>query len=265
MKAKISTFLREKSLLFKADQLRFYFYQFKNRSKNISFQKNHPNFKFPPDYLMYESFQINYESYYKSGQSAAKWLLSIVAKYRNLESLKILDWGCGPARIIRHLPEILPESCEVFGTDYNETSINWNRKNIENVSFNLNSLEAKLPYKENYFDFIYGISIFTHLSEELHYTWKKELTRILKKDGILILSLQGDLFKTILTESESDEFEKGHLVVRGNVKEGHRTYSAFQPNDFVKKLFSDYEILEHTESYFKEGKLQQDIWVLKKL
>lgn len=265
MKVIISKFLREKSLLFRADQLRFYFYQFKNRNKNTSFQKNHPAFKFPPDYLMYESFQINYESYYKSGLSAAHWLLSILGKYKNLESLKILDWGCGPARIIRHLPDILPETCSVFGTDYNKNSIEWNKKNIKNISFNLNSLEAKLPYQDSYFDIIYGISIFTHLSEELHYTWKNELTRVIRKEGILILSLQGNLFKTILTQSEANDFDKGNLIVRGNVKEGHRTYSAFQPDDFVQKLFSDYEILEHTESYIKDSKLQQDIWVLKKI
>lgn len=80
----------------------------------------------------------------------------------------------------------------------------------------------------------------------------------------MLLTLQGDLFKTILTNSELQKFEMGDLVVRGNVKEGHRTYSAFQPNNFVEKLFSDFEILEHTPSHMNKGYIEQDVWVLRK-
>ncbi|ALR29481.1 methyltransferase type 11 [Chryseobacterium sp. IHB B 17019] len=263
MRATVSKFLRQSKLLFIADKLRFYIQKFKNQDKNKSFQSKHPEFIFPPDYLMYESFNINYESYYKSGKAAAEKFINIFKKYNSTEQARILDWGCGPARVVRHIPEVLPDS-SVFGTDYNQNSIEWNKKNIKNVDFNLNGLSAKLPYEDNFFDFIYGISIFTHLSEQLHYDWKNELTRVLKKDGILLLSLQGNLFKTILTDDEIKVFEKGNIVVRGNVKEGHRTYSAFHPEDFVKKLFSDYEILEHIDSFINNGKPEQDIWILKK-
>ena len=107
-------------------------------------------------------------------------------------------------------------------------------------------------------------SIFTHLSEKLHFEWKNELTRVLKSDGILLLSLQGDLFKTILTESEIQTYNSGNIVVRGNVKEGHRTYSAFHPEKFVRELFSDFTVVEHIPSYENNGKPEQDIWVMKK-
>lgn len=264
MKAKLSKLLRKYNLLFVADNLRFLVYKYKNRKKNTSFRHTHQNFIFPPDYLMYESFQINYESYYNSGKSAAQWLVSVAGKYMVLDSSKILDWGCGPARIIRHFPEIVPNDCELYGTDYNKNSIDWNKKNVKGVEFNLNGLKAELPYVDNFFDFIYGISIFTHLSEQLHYDWKNELDRVLKKDGILLLSLQGNLFKTLLTEQEIEDFDKGKLVVRGKVKEGHRTYSAFHPDDFVKKLFAGYEVLEHIDSFDNNGRPEQDIWVLRK-
>lgn len=261
MKANISKFLRQTKLLYTADKLRFFLARYKNKENNSNFQLQNPDFKFPSDYLMYESFNLNYESYYSSGEAAACFMLEIFKKYNGKEDVNILDWGCGPARIVRHIPKIISENSEVFATDYNEKSIEWNKKNIDNVIFNLNGIEAKLPYQDNFFDFIYGISIFTHLSKKLHYDWKQELSRVLKKDGILLLSLQGDLFKTILTASECKKFEQGNIIVRGDVKDGHRTYSAFHPNEFVKNLFSDFEVLEHTPSHLNNGSLEQDVWV----
>jgi len=96
----------------------------------------------------------------------------------------------------------------------------------------------------------------------MHYDWKNELTRVLKKGGILLLSMQGNSFKTILTKNEIKEFEKGNIVVRGKVKEGHRTYSAFHPDRYVQELFADYDVLEHRESFSNNGKQEQDMWVL---
>jgi len=55
------------------------------------------------------------------------------------------------------------------------------------------------------------------------------------------------------------------LVVRGKVKEGHRTYSAFQPKGFMINLFNNVEILEHIETRPGQGAwLPQDIWIIKK-
>ncbi|MDR6515641.1 class I SAM-dependent methyltransferase [Chryseobacterium camelliae] len=263
MKAEISNLLRRLNLLFLADKLRFYIYKNKNKSKNKTFQSQYPNFVFPPDYLMYESFNINYESYYKSGKSTAERFVGILKKYTSVETPHILDWGCGPARVVRHMSDFL-SGCQVYATDYNENSIAWNKSNINNVTFNLNGLKAELPYENGFFDFVYGISIFTHLSEQLHDDWKNELTRVLKKGGILLLSLQGNLFKMILTEKEVRKFENGKLVVRGNVKEGHRTYSAFHPDEYVEQLFSDFEVMEHIPSFMNNGRPEQDIWIFRK-
>lgn len=183
-----------------------------------------------------------------------------------LENLKILDWGCGPGRIIRHLPEIIGNGCIFYGTDYNEKSINWCNTNIRNANFNLNTIEAKLPYEENSFDIIYGISIFTHLSEEMHYAWTGELLRVLKPGGIMFQTLHGDNFLVKLTESEKCRYNKGQIIIRRNVKEGHRTFTAYHPISFVEKLFSKAKIIEHIVVDRENEKVapQQDIWIIRK-
>jgi ubiquinone/menaquinone biosynthesis C-methylase UbiE len=67
----------------------------------------------------------------------------------------------------------------------NNKTITWSRQNLKGISFNQNTLQANLPYSDNYFDIIYGISIFTHLSQQMHYDWYNELERILKPNGII--------------------------------------------------------------------------------
>lgn len=247
------------------DRLRYYAERFKNSAINRKFKAEHPDVAIPPDYLIYESFQLNYQKYYSESIGTAKWLKNHFEKHIELTNKRILDWGCGPGRIIRHLPSVIGNNCEFYGTDYNRQSINWCDENIKGVQFNQNTLSATLPYADNFMDVIYGISIFTHLSEQLHHDWYRELYRILKPNGILFLTTQGDNFKPKLTASELQQYKNHQLVVRGNVKEGHRTYSAFHPQGFMKKLFSNAELLEHIETP-PEGKkwLPQDNWIIRK-
>jgi ubiquinone/menaquinone biosynthesis C-methylase UbiE len=264
-KGNISNFLRRVRLIYLTDWLRYYIQRYKNHKINSNFRKNNSNILLPPDYLIYEAFQINYQKYYNDSIEAAKELAEHFRNHLVLKDLKILDWGCGPGRVIRHLPDIIGNGCEFYGTDYNKKSIEWCSQYITDVKFNLNTLEAKLPYSDEFLDIIYGISIFTHLSEKLHYDWYNELYRILKPNGIMYLTTHGDNYKAKLTEKEIEKFSNSELIARGKVKEGHRTYTSFQPTGFMKSLFHNAEILEHIEiKPEKNGWLPQDIWIIKK-
>jgi ubiquinone/menaquinone biosynthesis C-methylase UbiE len=261
----ISRLLRKFRLIYFTDWLRYYIQKYQNRAENRDFKLKNPNVILPPDYLIYESFQMNYKKYYTDGVISAKLMKSLFEKHLELKNKKILDWGCGPSRIVRHFPELIGNNCEYFGTDYNKKTIDWCTKNIKGVQFNHNTLEAKLPYENDYFDVIYGISIFTHLSEKLHYDWYNELYRVLKPNGIMVLTTQGDNFKIKLTDNELENYNKDELIVRGQVKEGHRTYSAFHPKEFMKKLFNNATILEHIEkTNDNPNKPPQDFWIIRK-
>lgn len=264
-KQNISNILRKLKLLYYADWMRFYWQKFKNRKTNRDFIKENPTVKLPPDYLIYESFRINYLRYYTESIESSKNIISNFEKHIELKNKKILDWGCGPARIIRHFPNLIGNNCSFYGTDYNKKTIEWNKNNIENVHFNHNSLEAKLPYDDNFFDIIHGLSVLTHLSKKLHYEWFDELYRVLNVGGIMVLTTQGDNFKIKLTDFELLKYNNNELVVRGNVFEGHRTFSAFHPNIFMKKLFQKTSILEHIKIPPQEGWIPQDIWIVKKI
>ncbi len=74
VKENISILLRRTGLLYGSDRVRFYLELFKNRKINRKFKKDNPTIALPPDYLIYESFRINYYKYYTESINAAKWL-----------------------------------------------------------------------------------------------------------------------------------------------------------------------------------------------
>ncbi len=127
-KTRITTILRKLRLLQLSDYLHFIYQKFNNRSSNKLFRQNNPDVVLPPDYMIYESFQMNYENYYNDSLDTAKWLISYFEKHIELKNIKILEWGCGPARIIRHLPKLLDSSCEIYGSDYNPKRLNGVKK-----------------------------------------------------------------------------------------------------------------------------------------
>lgn len=265
MKAIVLAIIRKLGLIKVADKSRYYLHFFKTRKHRRSFMNKYPNVVLPPPYFLYETFDLNYYSYYVDGRDTAEWLLKYFSEYKELKNINIFDWGCGPARIIRHLPSLVDNSCHFFGSDYNPKYIEWCCKNIPNVSFSTNQLNPPLDYQSELFDIAYGISIFTHLSEEMHYQWFNELMRVLKPNGILFLTLQGAVFKEKMTSAEIAQFDEGKLVIRANTLEGHRTYGAFQPDEFVYKLVSNNRILKHVAGTMCNGKPEQDVWIIQKV
>jgi SAM-dependent methyltransferase len=257
-----SKLLRQTRLLYTADRVRFCIHALRSAGKRNAFRKAHPEAVLPPDYLMYESFRLDYEKYYFGGQHAAAWVAASLRPWLPAAPV-VLDWGCGPARVVRHLPELLPAGSRVFGTDYNSRSIAWNSAHIPNVNFTRNALEPPLPFENAGFDAVYGISIFTHLSEELHFQWFAELVRITKHGGVILLTLQGNAFREKLTQTECHAFDEGRLVVRGKTRIGHRTYSAFHPEAWVRKFVQPHEVVSFVPGTAINGQPAQDTWIIR--
>ncbi len=260
------TFLiRQLGLMHAFDKLKYWLVKTKNASKNKQFLQKHPNIALPPDYILFESFKMDYEKYFIGGQKSATWVKEQILPHMPTEQVTILDWGCGPARILRHLPTLFDAKSQFFGTDYNEKTIDWCQKHIQNIHFSKNELHPPLPYEDAFFNAIYGISIFTHLSETNHALWFNELCRVLKTGGILLLTTHGTVFKAIMTELEKQQFDNQRLVIRDNAVEGHRVFTTFHPPAFLKALFETHcEIVSHQVGMQESWGLNQDVWILRK-
>ena len=264
IKPVVKRFLRNLGIIKMSDNLRYNYMKLKNYKSNSSFIKENPDISIPPDYLLYEAHQINYKRYYENGFSNANLLKEKFEKYLDLEGKKVLDWGCGPGRIIRHFPELLPKS-EFYGTDYNVKSITWNKEHIKNVSFLHNEVSPPTVFDSDFFDVIYGLSIFTHLSKKNHELWIDELHRIANKGAVLLLTTHGQAYREKLLDQDKKTFDRNELVVEDKTMEGHRTFAAYQPPKLMRSMFKrKFQILEHIPGKKMSWGISQDQWILRK-
>jgi SAM-dependent methyltransferase len=103
---------------------------------------------------------------------------------------RILDFGCGCARTMVHMKNLAP-GAQFDGTDIDVNAISWCRRNLHFANFSLSKETPPIAYAANTFDFIYVISVFTHLDEDYQFNWLEELRRIAKPGGIVALTVNG--------------------------------------------------------------------------
>ena len=163
---------------------------------------------------------------------------------------RILDFGCGSARILRWFADVSKES-HLYGCDINETAIRWCKENITFAQFEVNQPWPPLPYAENAFDLIYGISVLTHLNEEMQLAWLDELCRVTRSGGIVLLTVHGDSKAGgDLSPEEHNQFKQcGFLYKAATVKatvDGLPDFYqvAFHSEEYVRRVWSNkFEIL----------------------
>ncbi|HYX19496.1 MAG TPA: class I SAM-dependent methyltransferase [Thermoanaerobaculia bacterium] len=104
----------------------------------------------------------------------------------------ILDFGCGPGRAVRILRGLAPRA-HLFGADIDPEAIAWARSHYASYGdFSVAPHHPPTLYAEDRFDFILGISVFTHLPEDMQFEWLAELRRIAKPGGFLVLTTHGE-------------------------------------------------------------------------
>ena len=265
-KQEIVNLLRRLYLLQLFDYLRYLFDLKKNQPSNKIFVENNPNFRLPPPVLAYDAYgHTNWNSYYSTGREHAQYISNLIKEnVVNKQSITICEWGCGPARILRHIPLFFTDhSIHLYGFDYNPRTIQWCHNNISNITFKHNLLSPPLPQESDAFDCLYCLSVFTHLSHERHFQWIRELSRVVRPNGLIILTTHGDLARANLLSHETQEYDAGKLVVRGMVKEGRRTFVAFHPPSFIRyELLRDFTVISHITNPIPQS-LTQDIWVVR--
>jgi SAM-dependent methyltransferase len=174
----------------------------------------------------------------------------------------LLDFGCGCGRVLRHL---MDDGVAVSGSDLNVKLIRWCGANLAPARFSVNGLSPPLPHPDAAFGLVYALSVFTHLPEGLQKPWLKELARVLRPRGHLVLSTHGERYREVLDKSERARFDSGALVLRADDRPGSNACGAFHPPSYLRSLAEpEFVVVDHRP----EGALgnpHQDLWLLRRV
>lgn len=111
--------------------------------------------------------------------------LHFIKKYLKKEG-KVLDFGCGNGRLVDFLEET---NLDYIGVDASQKLLEIARKKYPNKSFVQIENESKLPFEDGEFDMIFAIAVFHHFTPKMADNALAEMNRILKDDGVLILTI----------------------------------------------------------------------------
>ena len=209
----------------------------------------------PPAELRYRvGGSADAEAFIKDGKRCAIDIQSALLQSQvALESFtRILDFGCGCGRTLIHLKSLAPNA-QIEGTDIDARAIEWCKKNIDFAKFSLSKELPPLNYDSNTFDFIYAISVFTHLDENYQFRWLEELRRIAKPVAILLVTVDSSLTR-----------EKA-FVFQNTYEEGlfpDWYQNAYHSKEYVFSNFSNYfDVLGYLPRSLND---HQDVVILQK-
>jgi SAM-dependent methyltransferase len=219
----------------------------------------------PPAHLIYLVILSRDIAWFlKSGYISYRCIASALNKngYDTGDFQNILDFGCGCGRVLRHWKKSSRQ--DLYGTDYNEQLILWSQKNLSALAeFKTNQSHPPLNYPDDKFNFIYSLSVFTHLSDSMQKEWMNELFRILKPNGLLYMTLHGASRLYQLNELERQKFQDGELVIKLEGQSGNNDCAAFHPAQYVRNVLANqFEVVDFIVS--GQVDMDQDAYLLRK-
>lgn len=192
------------------------------------------------------------------------------ADFRN-----ILDLGCGLGRFLYAFQPEVSADQRLYGCDVYEPCAIWCKENIDFASIAHTAIEPPLPFGDGQFDFVYALSVFTHLRLDLQFKWAWEIYRVLEPGGIFFVTIHGSRFVPLLFASHFDLASSRELYTIADsglfaylsssgatTDEGQVQVAAAQSLDFVKEQFSAFDFLR----VFPHSNLagEQDLYIVQK-
>lgn len=111
-------------------------------------------------------------------------ILELKSKY-NLNSKKILDFGCGDGISYKFFKKHFP-NCEYYGIDISILSVNKSREMYPEANFQVFD-GFNIPFEDDYFDFVFSSCVFHHIEHKHHSFLFDAIYSKLKSTGLFII------------------------------------------------------------------------------
>lgn len=160
----------------------------------------------------------------------------------------VLDFGVGCGRVARHIASLIGDT-DLTGVDVDDHAIRWCNRHLSGRYIAIRS-DSPLPFQPKSFDFVYAVSVFTHLDAAMQRFWLSELSRIVRPDGCLVITtLSPQLAYSrpdMSAEQRQQLAESGFVYLPGHGRFNENT--AFQSRDSLSVTFPRLTLVHH-ETY----------------
>jgi SAM-dependent methyltransferase len=207
--------------------------------------------RYPPPMLRYRVHRsLEETSYARAGRVIAEAVVGqLCARGISLQDRDVLDFGCGPGRVVTDFCRLAP-GARLVGSDIDHEAIDWARANLGHLAtFRVNGILPPTDFPDGSFDVIYSISLFTHLDESAQDEWLTELSRLLRPGGVLLTTTHGRFAMGSCTPEERDKLLRQGIAFRVDHK-GRFKLDGLP--DFYQTTFHTREYIERHWTRFLE-------------
>ena len=168
---------------------------------------------------------------------------------KDQKDIKILDFGAGVGRTLMHMNEVYKK---LYAVDVDISAIKYLKKSFPSITAIHSDYSPPLLFRDNLFDAVYSVSIWTHLPLELQTPWLLEIKRILRPGGLALITTSG--FKALqlrqIRDIEWQTVKESELSEKGII---YKEYSHFKPNDQnFPGIQKSYGLTAHSPEYIKK-------------
>ena len=130
----------------------------------------------------------NQNYYSESDTNLPSWSLRLTLELgrESLKNKKILDLGCGEAKVLSELyknKDLSPK--DLYGIDQSDNAVGLAKKKIPESNIFQGDI-SELSFQDNYFDYTFLLETIEHLDDPSNTL--SEIRRVLKKGGVLFVS-----------------------------------------------------------------------------
>lgn len=194
-----------------------------------------------------------------TGEVAEKWIeifeKCFISRFHKneLKNVKILDYGCGDGRYFEYFKNYFNVD-NIFGVEVSKIRVERAKQKGWEKIFCV-ALDEPLPFSEDSFDFINWIEVIEHIPYHKADFYLREIKRVLKPNGILILTTPNYPWKRLYDFKDAIFHKK---IKRFKDDSTHLCkYSLNKLKSLLKKYFKIDEITHYKSGvlYNKTGNL----------
>jgi SAM-dependent methyltransferase len=179
----------------------------------------------------------------------------------------VLDWGCGCGRVTRYFRDAMP--AELTGVDVDADNVRWCQEHLPFARFRHVPLHPPMPLAAGACDLVVGVSVFTHLRQEVQFEWLAELNRVCRRGALLLLTFNGE---GAVCMAGLEPRQYWQLARRGFLELSNCQYDAdlAEKDYYVNVYHTQKYVRRHWNRYFRIENIlpsyagEQDLVVLRK-
>lgn len=147
------------------------------------------------------------KAYLEGGKSDATQTAATIRRFRKEPEVNILEFASGYGRVTRHLRDLLPDA-SLYASDIHPQACEFVITNISVPTLPSSARPEDLSVGTGY-DFIFVISLFSHLPDHSFGRWISALVDILSPGGHLMFTTHGDVSRRQYKGADFSQHEHG--------------------------------------------------------